>query len=621
VSNVPHRRTSTSFLGALIACLLWAAPAQAAFVSALDSPVSTGVTTRALAAVDADRNGTVDVAAGGLTIWRNDGTGRMRFPTAIGGPGPVEGLASGDLNGDGTQDFAAIAPGSAGSPRRVLTYTAVPGTASYIQATALEDAGDDATDLAIANLNGDGLADIVVTSEAAGSNVTVLLNQVGGFLDATYTSDLPAPSDIAVTDFTGDGMPDVAVAGGSGSVSLLVNEGGGTFADGERRPTGAAGSVGRLTATHVDADGLADLVATDAGATPAALVLRGNGAGGFVPLGPQPLGLPFAPISIATGDINGDGATDVVAGSGGGQFAVLHGNGQGGVSPAPGSPFRTDDPAGGDVTDLAAVDLNRDSQLDVATANRPGSVSVMLNSDTGLLAPSPATADFGVRAGRTAPSTRVVTLRGNRGRVRITRLERQGTSAFSIRDNGCVGATLLLGQSCSLTVTFTPPRRARRYEGLLSVDANAAAVIVPLTGTVRPPAVLEPRLRPKRVKAGGRMNLRYQLSEPARLRARFERALPGRRAGKLCVAPTRRYLERRRCTAWQRVSTVSSRDEAGANLLRLRARANGKPLAPGRYRLEITAADRFRNRSEERFAKFTVTPRKRVAPRRRSGRS
>jgi FG-GAP-like repeat/FG-GAP repeat len=612
---VPLRCKSTSFLGALAVCLLWAVPAQAAFVPALDSPVSTGVTARALAAVDADRNGTVDVAAGGLTIWRNDGTGRMRFPAVVGSPGPVEGLASGDLNGDGTPDFAAIAPGS---PRRVLVYTAVPGTASYIQTTALPDAGDDAADLAVVNLNGDGLADIVVASEATGSNVTVLRNQGVGFVDASYESHLPAPSDIAVADFTGEGAPDIAVAGGDDAVSLLVNTGGGTFADGNLRATGAAGTVSRLTTAHVDGDGLADIVAAAAGATPAALVLRGVGGGGFAALGPQPLGLPFAPLSIATGDFNGDGATDIVAGSGGGLFAVLHGNGGGGLSPAPGSPFRTDDPAGGDVTDVAAVDLNRDSQLDVATANRPGSVSAMLNSDTGLLAPSPATADFGVRAARTAPSTRVVTLRANRGRLRITRLERQGTSAFSIRDDDCVGRALLLGQSCSLSVTFTPPRRARRYEALLSVDANAAAVIVPLSGTVRAPVVLRPRLRPKRVKAGGRLNLRYRLSEPARLRARIERALPGRRASRLCVKPNRGNLRRRRCTIWQPVTTVSSLDVAGPNLLRLRSRAKGKPLAPGAYRLEITAADRFGNRSEERFAKFTVTPRKRVDPRRRS---
>jgi len=330
---VSLRRESTSFLGALIVCLLWAIPAQAAFVPALDSPVSTGMTTRALAAVDADRNGTVDVAAGGLTVWRNDGTGRMRFPTAVGSPGPVEGLASGDLNGDGTPDFAAIAPGS---PRRVLVYTAVPGTPSYVQTNALADAGDDAADLAVANLNGDGLDDIIVVSQAAGSNVTVLRNQGDNFVEASYESDLPAPSDVAVADFTGEGAPDVAVAGGDDAVSLLVNTGGGTLADGDLKATGAAGTVRRLTATHVDGDGLADIVATDAGATPAALVLRGVGGGGFAAGGPQPLGLPFAPLSIATGDFNGDGATDVVAGSGGGLFAILHGNGGGGLSPAPG---------------------------------------------------------------------------------------------------------------------------------------------------------------------------------------------------------------------------------------------------------------------------------------------
>lgn len=606
-----------SLLGALIACLLWAAPVQAAFVSALDSPVSTGATARALAAVDADRNGTVDVAAGGLTIWRNDGTGRMRFPTAVGSPGPVEGLATGDLNGDGTADLAAIAPGS---PRRVLVYAAVPGTASYIQTTALADAGDDATDLAIAKLDGDDLGDIAVASETTGENVTVLLNRFGSYVDAGYESDLPAPRDLTVADFTGEGAADIAVAGGDDAVSLLVNAGAGVFVDGALKPAGVAGTVGRVTATHIDGDGLADVVATDVGATPAAALLKGGGAGGLVPLGVHALGLPLAATSIGGGDFNGDGLADVVAGAEGGWFAVLLGNGQGGASPAPGSPFRTDDPVGGDIAEVAPVDFNRDGQLDVATANRPGSVSVMLNSDTGLLAPSPGTLDYGVRAARATATSRVVTLRSNRGRLRITRLERQGTSAFAIRDGGCVGTTLLLGQSCSLTVTFTPPRRARRYEALLSVDANAAAVIVPLSGTVRPPAVFGPRLRPRRVTAGGRLSLRYTLSEAARLRAVTERALPGRRVGGVCVKPTRRNLKARRCTVWQPVGTVSMAGVAGPNLFRLRARAKGRALEPGSYRLKVTVADRFRNRSEERFVKFTVKPRKRAASRKRVGR-
>lgn len=552
--------------------LALAATAQAGFVPALGSPFGTGTPTAAIDVADLNGDGIADVASGGpasgtIAVRLGDGSGWIGRVRALGVPGPVLALAGGDLNGDGLRDYATIAPGE---PRRLLVHTAAAG-GGYAQATALADAGD-ATDVEIANVDGGGAPELVV-----------------------------------------------ADAGGAVTVVRAV---GGAFVAGDPIPTGAAGAVARIALGHLDGDGRLDLVATDGGGAPAVVALRGDGGGGFEPLGRRAAGLAHAPTAVATGDMNGDGRTDVVTGSAGGMLAVLHGDGAGGLTAAPGSPFGTG--ATAVVDDAIAADMNGDGQLDAVAANRTGSVSILLSSDTGLLAADPPAIDFGALPAGSPPQARAITLRAVRGRVRITRHDVYGSAGFARADGDCVGRTLLLGQACTLSVAFTPPRRAREEQSLLSVDANAAAVVVPLVGAARPPLVDSARVRPRRALPGRRLTLRYDSSEEARVSIRLERASVGRRAGRrrargaaspACLPPRRGNLRRRRCRIWEPLRAYSPRRAfAGRNVVRFRARARGRRLDPGLYRLSLTAVDAFRNRSEEAYAAFRVRE-----PRRRRG--
>src|ERR1041385_8750923 len=66
-----------------------------------------------------------------------------------------------------------------------------------------------------------------------------------------------------------------------------------------------------------------------------------------------------APGSVAIADFNGDGKLDIVtANEESGDASVLLGDGGGGFSPAPGSPF----PAGPSPNDIAVGDFNRDGR-------------------------------------------------------------------------------------------------------------------------------------------------------------------------------------------------------------------------------------------------------------------
>jgi uncharacterized protein (TIGR03437 family) len=78
------------------------------------------------------------------------------------------------------------------------------------------------------------------------------------------------------------------------------------------------------------------------------------------------------------GDFNGDGNSDlVVTNSGSNNVTELYGNGKGGFTEAPGSPFNV----GTDPEFVAVADFNKDGKPDLAVANSDDStVSVLLNT-------------------------------------------------------------------------------------------------------------------------------------------------------------------------------------------------------------------------------------------------
>ncbi len=603
----------------LIAFLALTARADAAFVPALGSPFPTTGPLHAIAVADADRNGTLDVAAGALSLRRGDGTGRLGGALPISTTGTLDGLVAGDFSGDGSIDYAAIEQGAPGDPDRALLFTAQFG-AAYVESEASEDVGE-ASSLAAGDIDRDGDLDLVVARIDAGAEVTVLSNSAGGasFSGEDHSVDTGPAESLALADLNGDDWPDVVVGSAEGEVSVLLNFLGSGLVERPASATGGSGPVSDLAVADFDGDGPRDLAATGgAGVT----LLRGDGAGGLTPFGPpRPTGAPGGAVSLAVGDVNADGRTDIAAGGiTGSRVAVLLGDGRGSLVPTPGSPFATGGPLDGEVGALALADMNRDGQTDLVAANGPGSVSVLLNANTGLLEPNPRSVGFGAMPALSPLRAHTVTLRSLRGRLRISRVALDaGSRAFSVGPGNCLGRVLLVGQSCAITVRFKAPRRAERMEAVVSVDANAAAVIVPLTATVRPPVLSGLRLRPKvlRLRSPGKparrkgrstsMRLRYRLSESARVRVRVERLLPGRRASDgRCVAPRRSNRKARRCKLWEVVQAVTRSRPAGPSSTRLDPAAPGRRLAAGDYRLSLSAADRFRNRSRERRIAFRV---------------
>jgi hypothetical protein len=158
-------------------------------------------------------------SAGGLTALIGNGRGGYRsepVPLRTGRPGFV---AVGDVNDDRAPDLVV-----SHLERNELTVLAGDGKGGFTEtAGSPYDLGHAAWYVAVADLNGDGMADVAA---AAGDGVRVLLGDgTGGFRPAPGSPFAAGQGtwQLAVGDVTGDGKPDVVTSDlESDSVTILL---------------------------------------------------------------------------------------------------------------------------------------------------------------------------------------------------------------------------------------------------------------------------------------------------------------------------------------------------------------------------------------------------------------
>lgn len=112
-----------------------------------------------------------------------------------------------------------------------------------------------------------------------------------------------------------------------------------------------------------------------------------------------------------------------------------------------------------------------------------------------------------------------------------------------------------------------------------------------------------------RVSAAVGAKVRWRLSEAASTKLIFQRALPGRRVGKRCVAETTANAARPRCNRFRNAaSRTLSNGRAGLNTFSFQGRVTArKTLAPGTYRVAAQARDGAGQLSKTAFSNlFTI---------------
>jgi hypothetical protein len=92
------------------------------------------------------------------------------------------------------------------------------------------DVGDAVFDLAVADLNGDSLPDIAVPDHISGLTTILLNDGHGGFQEAGSYETGESSSGVSAADFNGDSYLDLAISQEDPeTISILINEGAGTF--------------------------------------------------------------------------------------------------------------------------------------------------------------------------------------------------------------------------------------------------------------------------------------------------------------------------------------------------------------------------------------------------------
>jgi hypothetical protein len=313
-------------------------PASVAFADPI--ALTAGRDPEALALADLDGDGSIDIVTANsygddisTFLGHGDGTfgAATDFPV---GRAPASILAV-DLNGDGHVDVATTNGGLAHGEEEEIPgsgdITVLLGRGNGAMKTATDyAAGDVPMGLAVADLDGDGAVELVTVDRHASRLIVLFGDGKGAFPTEARVSipDLMLSRRLSIDDVNGDGIADVLVPDeGTGRVWVLVGRGDARFEAPASYPTDGIEAVA-VTTGDPNGDGRLDMATANGFPAHDVSVLLGTGKGVFGD--PRTFGTGYAPHSIVAIDVNGDGNLDLVTGDVGDSTAtVLLGVGDG----------------------------------------------------------------------------------------------------------------------------------------------------------------------------------------------------------------------------------------------------------------------------------------------------
>lgn len=302
------------------------------FAAPVNFPNTSGFDSPAVAAVDLNNDGKLDVVIAhqiacyvapcvttdliSVMIGNGDGTFQPSREIPV-GRGMSE-IAVGDYNRDGFKDLAI-----GGTQGQVYFLHGV-GDGTFVQQPTVTAVVDTffipVTDIDAADFNGDSIQDLVVSVPHNGSRTAILIGNGDGTFRTPLVLTSPQlnlPQQAAVADYNGDGFQDLALSLGDGSFGLMQirnGNGDGTFQAAvhylQPPPTSSVGGI-FIASANLNGDTKPDIVLNIGGAFPSfAVLLNSTGLappptpGAPTLLSPAQDATPAQPVGFDWTDVN-----------------------------------------------------------------------------------------------------------------------------------------------------------------------------------------------------------------------------------------------------------------------------------------------------------------------------
>ena len=304
-------------------------------------------------------------------------------------------LAIADIDGDGKPDLVLV--NSLTNSVSIFLNTSTAGFSTFAPPVDIPT-GPGPYAVAIGDLDGDGKPDVVVTNYGggAGNTATILRNKstahIVSFSPQANITTGTGPQGVVIGDLDGDGKPDVAVANSnSNNVMVFHNTSpGGTITFAAPVNLTAANNPGSLCIGDIDGDGKPDLAVTN---------LNSNNISVFRNTFPSPGTVSFSvgvfftaggqPSSVSIGDLDNDGKPDLAVANLAGNSVTLFRNtaSLGVINPS--SLFNNGTISTGTQPNSVSIgDIDGDGKPDLVVANSgSNTISVFKNTSTMTFAP------------------------------------------------------------------------------------------------------------------------------------------------------------------------------------------------------------------------------------------